>query len=241
MRNKMNKRVLLSVCVAVAAVITVMSAVLLPGNRSKAKNDDDRWIEAYRSFLEEPNSYANIMSTQNSAGMQGFITGFYLNDIDDDGIPELLINKYMTAEYIYAYENEAVCLKSIMPYDENENSINMVNVSDGRLYTYAYIGNDGDIQAVRLYKISFGKNDASWENSDINVINNGKVFLYQDNITDDSGIDADVENTISKRKYSRIYKKLVPAQFKEINQENLDKYLTVNYMGTDVSFRIYQG
>jgi hypothetical protein len=160
--SKVNKRVMLSACLLAAVSATVMAAFLQPGRISKAGNDDS-WTEAYRSFLEDRDSYINIMSTQNSAGMKGFITGFYLNDMDDDDIPELLIDKYMTAEYVYTYENEAVHLKSILLYDEDENSINMVNVSDGILH-----------------------------------------------------------------------KKLVPVLFKEINQENLDKYLVEDYMKTDM-------
>jgi predicted HNH restriction endonuclease len=120
-----------------------------------------------------------------------------------------------------------------MPYVESENSINMVNASNGRLYTYAYIGNNGEMQAAKLYQISYDKEGGA-DASDINIIDNGKIFLYQDNLAQEETEAAETENTISKRKFSSIFKKLVPAQFKEINQDNLDKYLVEDYEETDM-------
>ena len=202
---------------------------------------DYSWIEPYREFLSDHENLLPLLQEQNEGGMRGFISGFYLHDIDGNGIPELLVQKYITADYIYTCVDGEVQLRNVLPYDSFSDALIARDPADGKLYYFILDSGTGTDRGISLSELSL-PDEGEWErNADI-----GKEYLYgalYGGIEQQDGSYLDLEwedaiphegNAISKEEFQGILSRLEAVIPREITEENLNKYLREDYLESDM-------
>ena len=202
---------------------------------------DYSWIEPYREFLSDHENLLPLLQEQNEGGMRGFISGFYLHDIDGNGIPELLVQKYITADYIYTCVDGEVQLRNVLPYDSFSDALIARDPADGKLYYFILDSGTGTDRGISLSELSL-PDEGEWErNADI-----GKEYLYgalYGGIEQQDGSYLDLEwedaiphegNAISKEEFQEILSRLEAVIPREITEENLNKYLREDYLESDM-------
>ncbi len=202
---------------------------------------DYSWIEPYRNFLSDRSNLLPLLQEQNEGGMRGFISGFYLHDIDGNGIPELLVQKYITADYIYTCVDGEVQLRNVLPYDSFSDALIARDPEDGKLYYFILDAGTGTDRVISLSELSLPE-EGEWErNADI-----GKEYLYgalYGGIEQQDGSYLDLEwedaiphegNAISKEEFQEIISRLEAVLPREITEENLNKYLREDYLESDM-------
>ncbi len=202
---------------------------------------DYSWIEPYREFLSDHENLLPLLQEQNEGGMRGFISGFYLHDIDGNGIPELLVQKYITADYIYTCVDGEVQLRNVLPYDSFSDALIARDPADGKLYYFILDAGTGTDRVISLSELSL-PDEGEWErNADI-----GKEYLYgalYGGIEQQDGSYLDLEwedaiphegNAISKEEFQGILSRLEAVIPREITEENLNKYLREDYLESDM-------
>lgn len=202
---------------------------------------DYSWIEPYREFLSDHENLLPLLQEMNEGGMRGFISGFYLHDIDGNGIPELLVQKYITADYIYTCVDGEVQLRNVLPYDSFSDALIARDPEDGKLYYFILDSGTGTDRGISLSELSL-PDEGEWErNADI-----GKEYLYgalYGGIEQQDGSYLDLEwedalpdedNVISKEEFQEIISRLEAVLPREITEENLNKYLREDYLESDM-------
>ena len=202
---------------------------------------DYSWIEPYREFLSDHENLLPLLQEQNEGGMRGFISGFYLHDIDGNRIPELLVQKYITADYIYTCVDGEVQLRNVLPYDSFSDALIARDPADGKLYYFILDSGTGTDRGISLSELSL-PDEGEWErNADI-----GKEYLYgalYGGIEQQDGSYLDLEwedaiphegNAISKEEFQEILSRLEAVIPREITEENLNKYLREDYLESDM-------
>ena len=202
---------------------------------------DYSWIEPYREFLSDHENLLPLLQEQNEGGMRGFISGFYLHDIDGNGIPELLVQKYITADYIYTCVDGEVQLRNVLPYASFSDALIARDPADGKLYYFILDSGTGTDRGISLSELSL-PDEGEWErNADI-----GKEYLYgalYGGIEQQDGSYLDLEwedalpdedNAISKEEFQEIISRLEAVLPREITEENLNKYLREDYLESDM-------
>ena len=202
---------------------------------------DYSWIEPYREFLSDHENLLPLLQEQNEGGMRGFISGFYLHDIDGNRIPELLVQKYITADYIYTCVDGEVQLRNVLPYDSFSDALIARDPADGKLYYFILDSGTGTDRGISLSELSLPE-EGEWErNADI-----GKEYLYgalYGGIEQQDGSYLDLEwedaiphegNAISKEEFQEILSRLEAVIPREITEENLNKYLREDYLESDM-------
>lgn len=202
---------------------------------------DYSWIEPYREFLSDHNNLLPLLQEQNEGGAKGFISGFYLYDIDQNGIPELLAQKYHTSDYIYTCVDGEVQLRNVLPYDSFSDALLAYDPEVGKMYYFVLDAGTGTDRALSLSEMYLPE-EGEWEKgADI-----GRERLYgalYGGIEQSDGSYLDVEwedaipsegNAISPEEFQDIAARLVPVVPREITEENLTKYLQEDYLESDL-------
>lgn len=202
---------------------------------------DYSWIEPYREFLSDHENLLPLLQEQNEGGMRGFISGFYLYDIDGNGIPELLVQKYITADYIYTCVDGEVQLRNVLPYDSLSDDLIARDPVDGKLYYY--IPNDGigasiwtSLQELYLPEEGEWERGAAVGKEYLFGITYGHIERGDGSYLDLEWEDAipDAGSVISKEEFREITSRLEAVLPREITEENLNKYLQENYLESDM-------
>ena len=202
---------------------------------------DTSWIEPYRELLSDHEQLMPLLQEQNEGGSRGFISGFYLYDIDQNGIPELLVQKYQTADYIYTCVDGKVQLRNTISYDSFCDSLIAYDRRDGKLYYFTLDGGTGTGRITRLNEMYLLEEGNGQRGYDV-----GQTALYSatyGGLEQDDGSYLELEweealpdegSVISKEKFEDIVDHLTPVLYQEINEENMTKYLQADYDETDL-------
>lgn len=202
---------------------------------------DYSWIEPYREFLSDPNNLLDQLETQNEGGARGFISGFWLYDIDQNGVPELLIQKYHTSDYIYTCVDGEIQLRNIIPYDSFSEALIACDPRDGKMYYLTLDSGTGTDRGISLDEMYLPEEGEMTENSDYG--RKGLYWATYGGIEQSDGSYLDVEwedavpaeeSLISKDEFSDIVDHLEPMIPREIREENLTKYLQEDYLESDL-------
>lgn len=203
---------------------------------------DYSWIEPYRAFLSDHNNLLPLLQEQNEGGARGFITGFFLYDVDHNGIPELLVQKYLTADYIYTCVDGEVKLRNVMMYDSFAESLLTYDVRGGKMYNFTLDSGTGTDRVMDLSEISLLEEEWMMEMG----FDAGQESIYSavyGGLEQSDGNYLQVEwtdavpnegNAVSKEEFEDITNHLVPIVPRAINEENLTKYLQEDYLETDM-------
>ena len=226
---------------AAAAETEVQETGTETAAEEETEEADYSWIEPYREFLSDHENLLPLLQEQNEGGMRGFISGFYLHDIDGNGIPELLVQKYVTADYIYTCVDGEVQLRNVLPYDSFSDALIARDPADGKLYYFILDAGTGTDRVISLSELSLPE-EGEWERN----ANIGQEYLYgalYGGIEQQDGSYLDLEwedaiphegNAISKEEFQEILSRLEAVLPREITEENLNKYLREDYLESDM-------
>lgn len=201
---------------------------------------DAVWAEPYKEFLRDHNNLLPLLQEQHEGGARGFLSGFYLCDLDKDGTPELLVQKYHTADYIYTYADGRVQLRNRILYDSFADSLFAYDARSGALYSFELDGGTGTDRSTSLRKVELGEAEnpepafeagellysaayGGLEQSDGSYLH----VEFQDAIPNE-------DNQLSEEEFTDITNHLAPLMYCEIKEENLEKYIRADYQETDM-------
>lgn len=199
----------------------------------------DGWPYAYKYFLDNKWNLCDLLMEQNEAGMYGYIQGFYLHDIDKDGVPELFVSKAFSSTYIYTYTDEGLELRSVIPYDSFSDEIIGYDMRDGQVYIYYADAGTSPVRETGIYKVllpeeifteemrsfDFGRESIYGATYGEMDLDNGEYMTieWEDAIMQD---DATGEK---KEAFLEMVDNFAPFVFHEITDENLEKYICKDY------------
>ena len=124
--------------------------------KENGKSENERAIEAYRRFLSVRSNLKQVLSMTIGDGLavcSGMITGFYLKDLDDDTVPELLIclstpewwGSQITVVYKFDSETGKIYLDKKMP------SLSYVDLDHDYLPEYVEYKRNFDAQLTAAF------------------------------------------------------------------------------------------
>ena len=199
----------------------------------------DSWPYAYKYFLDNKWNLCDLLMEQNEAGMYGYIQGFYLHDMDKDGVPELFVSKAFSSTYIYTYTDEGLELRSVIPYDSFSDEVIGYDMRDGQAYIYYADAGTSPTRATGMEKVllpeeifteemrsfDFGREPVYGATyGDLDLDNGEYVTIkWEDAIMQD---DATGEK---KEAFLKMVDNFAPFVFHEITDENLEKYICKDY------------
>lgn len=199
----------------------------------------ESWPYAYKYFLDNKWNLCDLLMEQNEAGMYGYIQGFYLYDVNKDGIPELFVSKAFSSTYIYTYTDEGLELRSVIPYDSFSDEIIGYDMRDGQVYIYYADEGTSPTRATGIEKVLLPEEEFTEEMRSFDYgrepvygatygemdLDNGEYVTieWEDAIMQD---DATGEK---KEAFLEMVDNFTPFVFHEITDENLEKYICNDY------------
>ena len=171
---------------------------------------------------------------EGEGGVRGFITGFYLYDLNDDNIPELFIQKNRIADYIYTYVDGNVEMRNRIIYDAFGESYFGFDPESGDAYSFTLDVGTGTDRSTELSKLSLINNtDDTYDGGELIY-----SALYGDIEKADGTYDSikwedaipSENNQITAVEFYKIAERFVPFDFHQIADENIEKYIVSNYM-----------
>lgn len=197
------------------------------------ENEIPDWVPAYSDFLSEHKNLLSLLMEEGEGGIRGFITGFYLYDLNDDDIPELFVQKNRIADYIYIYVDGNVEMRNRIIYDAFGESYFGFDPESGDAYSFTLDVGTGTERCTELSKISLINNtDDIYDGVE-------RIYsaLYGDMETADGYYSVEWENAIpsennqiTTEEFYKIAERFVPFDFHQITDENIEKYITSDYM-----------
>lgn len=191
------------------------------------------WVPAYSDFLSDHKNMFSLLMEEGEGGVRGFITGFYLYDLNDDDIPELFVQKNMIADYIYTYVDGNVEMRNRIIYDAFGKSYFGFDSESGDVYSFTLDLGTGTDRCTELSKLSLINNtDDIYDGVE-------RIYsaLYGDMETADGYYSVEWENAIpsennqiTTEEFYKIAERFVPFDFHQITDENIEKYVTSDYM-----------
>ncbi|MBD5522774.1 MAG: hypothetical protein HDR03_16385 [Lachnospiraceae bacterium] len=197
------------------------------------ENEIPDWVTVYSDFLSEHKNLLSLLMEEGEGGIRGFITGFYLYDLNDDKIPELFVQKNMIADYIYTYVDGNVEMRNRIIYDAFGKSYFGFDSESGDVYSFTLDLGTGTDRCTELSKLSLINNtDDIYDGVE-------RIYsaLYGDMETADGYYSVEWENAIpsennqiTTEEFYKIAERFVPFDFHQITDENIEKYITSDYM-----------
>lgn len=220
------------------------------------KNKD--WVNSYKNFLLNYDSRELInqpvLEMMGAYGEGGTVKGFFLYDVNNDGQPELMVQKVYGANFsgtlLYTYNSETKTVENYgtgtedVFYLKNEKGDTLTDSADVEMYKNMN-GNglllyDG-VQALGYRKdngwiIAFSWNGGTFDKGvgitafmEINSDGSESHTIYRESF--DNG-EASGESSLSQRDktlYEAIMNNYVPFMFRTITVDNINKYVVNDY------------
>lgn len=201
---------------------------------------EPEWVFAYRNLLSEKENLRNLLMEQSEGGIAGYIQGFYLHDINQDDIPELIVHKIFASTYIYTFADGCVELRSVMPYDSFSDEMIGYDVRDGKTYIYYSDAGTGTERATGINEVmlpseQFTEDQRSWDFGRQKICS----AFYGDMESEDGDCYETIEwkdavmqddlSRISKNEFMAIVENFNPFVFIKITDANLEKYICKDY------------
>ena len=219
------------------------------------------WIQAYKNFLNNRENFISILKDENEYGGNTQILGFVLHDVNQDGTPELLINRNrMFTVYAYSYSSETGEVKyhgkvqngEHTTVDCYEYSTWGINKETDKMYIYTegdgtLTGSDEVGLKIGLSRVSLGENfnkSEQWY---------GEVALSEIKKVDSSFIQGEsnvapfcglmkgneyTENILSDEEAADIVKNFIPLEWKKVEKAEIENYICLDYKKQNLSVKV---
>lgn len=209
----------------------------------EAEEELPDWALAYRDFLTERENLVPLLLEEGEGGLRGFLSGFYLHDINKDGIPELFLQKYWTADYVYTYTDEQMELRNVIEHDAFGEDYLGYDSRNGQAYSLLLDWGTGTDRITVLSSLSLSEevHDMGETVGAYQVTENGLHGLYgalfggieKEDGTYDSREWKDAipgeENEITPEEFQAVVMNFQPFDYQKITEENIENYITADY------------
>lgn len=218
------------------------------------------WVNAYRYLLSTDN-FDDLINKPVSDGMGvlesgGTIKGFCLHDWNNDGQPELFVQKEYgsyTATFCYEYNSADKTVNNLDYYIECFSGSNL-SAYESLLPYYNELGGNGMLSSEKSmtlgYRVDNG-NIVKFNNYAVSCMYYANVYEYNMNMqmvtsyseefdwswvndgTEMSELTYSPLEQGEKAVYDEIMSNYVPFDFVEISQDNITKYIVEDYISVD--------
>lgn len=218
------------------------------GLDEEATVKETEWVLAYKKFLDG-NKFEELMAESIIGSLSifenvGSIKGFFLHDINNDNIPELLVQKIYgksTGTYVYKYNETSDRVERYNVYIQNEAS-GLLPYSFAQSYVKA--GGNGLLLYNNCPTLGYRKDTGNiisfrWNGGSqafgmtVNeyASNMKSSVIYSECFSTEAGYTDDTKRITqgSAEVYSSFINNYVPFLFVEITDENINKYIVNNY------------
>lgn len=230
---------------------------ILEGILEEEEEELPDWALAYRDFLTERENLIPILLEEGEGGLRGFLTGFYLHDLNGDDIPELFLQKDYAADYVYTYTGTQMELRNVIEEDCFADAYFGYDLRDGQAYYFIVDSGTGTDRSIGLCSIflsekvhDMGETVVAWTVREDDGLNGLYGALYggiekadgtYDNVEWEDAIPSEY-NDITPEEFQAVVVNFCPFDFHEITEENIETYITADYRSviTPCSLRSYQ-
>lgn len=254
----MKKIILISNIIGVVVVAAIIAIILVKPGKNTGENKvndnhkettseaelEKEWYDVYKTFLEN-NSFDELVnlpvvqSTGTSTG--GEIKGFFLYDMDNDSVPELLIQKIygnFTGTLVYKYDKKTESVEKSDIYLENQ-SEGMLDIEF--VSNYKHNGGNGLLVYNHYPALGYRKDNGNLISFHWNGGDNEYGVLIKEYDKDINVVTTYSEKYVASEKdkncleqgdkeiYKGIMDNYIPIKFIEITKENIDKFVVNEY------------
>lgn len=211
--------------------------------------EEEYWIEAYKEFLRSSMNLLPLLKEEFDGGRQGYISGFFLMDVDGNGVPELFVQKYLYAEYMYTCVDGKVEMRARIPDSGYSECISGYDALTGQAYHFIYAEalEEGALNSLSMTGLMLPEQEYSESAEDTEKYRDALYkplgyaeygYQYQEDGTareirpEDAILSEDC--VLSREKYVKMLDNFTPFHYQPVTEENLDKYLQKDYQETDM-------
>lgn len=201
------------------------------------------WIWAYRDFLQDKENFRfQLGKERESGGYAGYITGFFLYDIDQNEIPELFVHKSYSSDFIYTYTDTGVELMYTDMYDNLSDSSFVYDSRDGQPYIFCRDVGTGTERTTGLARLKFQQTyyDTTQEMEWVDMWTAEWIYSAYfgdfEGDTEDSFYSIEWEdaapnegNAITKEEFMEVIENAVPFSYQKISERNIETYISADY------------
>ncbi len=218
------------------------------------KNKD--WVNAYKNFLltyDSTDLLNQTVSDRMTADTGGTVKGFFLYDVNNDGQPELMVQKVYGTRFsgtlMYAYNSEKKCVEKAngINYFANETGDILTDSLD--IQNYKDMNGNGLLLYDGIQALGYRKDNGwivsfSWEGGSYTkgigftlytrldvTTGAGAHTGYKEEYDDGkvSGSKSLTNSYSAKTMYDETISNYVPFMFRTITEDNINKYVVQDY------------
>lgn len=208
------------------------------------------WVAAYKEFLSDGENMVPLLLEEGEGGKRGYITGFYLHDLNGDEVPELFLQKDYVADYIYTYVDSHMELRNVIAYDDFGESYFGFDARDGQAYCFELDAGTGtdrstSMSRVTLIEISHDmeKTVGAFNTDDDGMERICSALFGGIEQADGTYLDLKWEDVVfANEQFKDLALYFVPFDYHEVTDENIETYITMAYadMAANCSLQSYR-